>query len=581
MLATLSQNTWHQGEFSPYMSSRYDADIYSKGAETIENWFILPHGGLYYRPGTEYIQEFSTTGLVPSECRSTLFDFARQQQYVLTFVNLKLYITKNKTLVATITTPYTGAELAELRMAQSNDTMIIVHYNHAPYKLLRAGSDTAWTFTTFTMSNIPNWNYGAGAEPIISATRGYPRSVVWHQDRLIFGGLKSLPQTLMASVVSDYGNFDTSTTNDDKAFIATLSSKDVQQIRDMASQINLIIATASGEWEISGGGTDAPLTPTNAEAHQHTEYGISVVPIITVDSELYFNSSDGKSIRNFIYNNVQDRYLSDNKTTIAAHLFDKNTLPTSVAYLRSFRDTQSNLLFVVREDGQMAVLVVDTTQKVLGWSRIKTNGYIRSVVVCECLQHSTDTKPVDSLYLLIERNNKLYQEVMTADRIVLDSFTKLTSGSPTTSWSGVSHLNGYTAKVVADGLVVHDVEITDGTFTTQLPASTVYVGLAYQPIMKSVDATLVFNSQVQKGKTYRKISLAIDFLNSYSCTIDNKFQIPFRKLGDHLLDQPLSPFTGTKIINITGSSKNPSITITVDEPLDCTITNITLKMKVS
>src|SRR5882757_9272493 len=47
--------------------------------------------------------------------------------------------------------PYNAAELAELDVEQSADTMYLAHLNHAPAKLVRGGH-TDWTFSTVSFT---------------------------------------------------------------------------------------------------------------------------------------------------------------------------------------------------------------------------------------------------------------------------------------------------------------------------------------------------------------------------------------------------------------------------------------------
>ena len=49
-----------------------------------------------------------------------------------------------------------------------------------------------------------DWNSEHGYEEVWSSTRGYPRSVTFHEGRLFFGGTKSRPSTLFGSRVSDF-----------------------------------------------------------------------------------------------------------------------------------------------------------------------------------------------------------------------------------------------------------------------------------------------------------------------------------------------------------------------------------------
>src|ERR1700676_2484209 len=51
----VSQTQWTQGELGPYLLARFDNKIYSAGAQTLENFLMLPQGGLMRRPGMKFV----------------------------------------------------------------------------------------------------------------------------------------------------------------------------------------------------------------------------------------------------------------------------------------------------------------------------------------------------------------------------------------------------------------------------------------------------------------------------------------------------------------------------------------------
>lgn len=72
-----------------------------------------------------------------------------------------------------VTTTYTTAELFELDYAQTNDTMYIVHPDHAPAKLTRS-SHIAWTLADVVFTSNPFGTTKAGAQAITAATKANP-----------------------------------------------------------------------------------------------------------------------------------------------------------------------------------------------------------------------------------------------------------------------------------------------------------------------------------------------------------------------------------------------------------------------
>jgi hypothetical protein len=72
------------GEFSPRMALRVDFAKYPNGVETLENYIVLPQGGVTRAPGTRYVAEVKdsskSTRLIP-------FEFSTTQAYMLEFGN--------------------------------------------------------------------------------------------------------------------------------------------------------------------------------------------------------------------------------------------------------------------------------------------------------------------------------------------------------------------------------------------------------------------------------------------------------------------------------------------------------------
>ena len=157
-----------------------------------------------------------------------------------------------------IVSPWTTAQLDEIQVAQSADTMYLVHPDVSPRKLVRT-SNTSWALTAPTFT-APKWN----------ATDKYPRAITFHQQRLWFGGTTAKPQSIFGSKTDDFENF-TVGTNDADALEYAIASYKVNQVQWMSSTEVLLVGTAGGEFKVSGG--NAALTPSNVQVTRQTSYG--------------------------------------------------------------------------------------------------------------------------------------------------------------------------------------------------------------------------------------------------------------------------------------------------------------------
>ena len=83
------QNSFTSGEIGDYLDAREDLDIYNTGANTVENFFVLPQGGLLKRSGFEHIDGVDSSSEADkgfaAHSRLIPFRFSTEQEYVLVF----------------------------------------------------------------------------------------------------------------------------------------------------------------------------------------------------------------------------------------------------------------------------------------------------------------------------------------------------------------------------------------------------------------------------------------------------------------------------------------------------------------
>jgi len=146
---TAAKQNFTSGEITPRLSGRTDLGRYDNAAQLIENFLVQPHGGLGRRPGTKFVREVKTSS---AQTRLIPFQFNVEQAYILEFGNQYFRVYKDGGIVVSggspveFATPYTTAQLDQIKFAQTADVMYIAHPSHAPRKITRT-SHTAWTVT--------------------------------------------------------------------------------------------------------------------------------------------------------------------------------------------------------------------------------------------------------------------------------------------------------------------------------------------------------------------------------------------------------------------------------------------------
>ena len=222
--------------------------------------------------------------------------------------------------------------------------------------------------------NLPGAAVSDWREAAFGTRRGWPCSITFHQDRLVFGGSRSWPSGIWMSRVGRHNNFNIGTGLDDEAIFITLLSQQRQQICTVVSSDNLQILTNVGEWAIS----NKPLTPAAVDIKQHTSVGSvasAYLPPQKVEGATVFISGNKKDIRELSLDDLGENYNANDLCGFAKHLMNS---PIDIAY----NDTDKQL-FVVMADGTMAVLNHNSALGISAWGTYKTDGQFLSVAAMD------------------------------------------------------------------------------------------------------------------------------------------------------------------------------------------------------
>lgn len=157
MRASPLQSSFSEGEWSPLLKGRVESERYKNALAVCQNYVPLVQGPLTRRPGSYYVAEVKTSS---AKTRLVPFEFSVTQAYILEFGNQYIRFYKDEGQIESggspyeISTPYTTADLFDLKFTQSADVLYITHPSYAPRKLTRT-AHTAWTLTTITFLDGP------------------------------------------------------------------------------------------------------------------------------------------------------------------------------------------------------------------------------------------------------------------------------------------------------------------------------------------------------------------------------------------------------------------------------------------
>ena len=436
---------------------------------------------------------------------------------------------------------------------------------------------TAWTSTTVvtvtvnaTLTNTnPKdiWRMG-----LWSGTTGYPSSVVFHEDRLMFAGATDTPQRIDGSNSGDYENFAPTavdgTVTDSNAVGFTLNSNTVNAIQWMApDERGLLVGTAGGEWLVRPSSLGEALSPTNISAKQSTAYGsANIAPAFAGRAALFVQRS-GRKLRELRYFASDDGLEAPDLTLLSEHITE-----SGIKELARQAEPQS-LIWAVRNDGTLACVTYERDMDSLrvGWHRHVLGGVGDSAgsppVVESAAVIPAPDGTRDELWLVVRRYvngaTVRYVEYLTAlftddlaqeDAYFVDGGLSY-DGAATTTFAGLDHLEGETLAVLADGAVHPDVTVASGSVTLNYAASVVHIGYAYESKGQTLRLEAGAQDGTALGKTRRMHRVALLLHRTLGMDIGMNFaqldSIPFRTSAD-IDDAPPALFSGILSENVAG-----------------------------
>lgn len=210
-----------------------------------------------------------------------------------------------------------------------------------------------------------------------SRINGFPSACAFYQDRLVFNGPPSSPQEIDGSMTSLYETFSASGSNaqvsNNNALQFNLASQDLNAIRWIKSNPQgLLLGTAGGEWAVTPGGTNNPISPTNIQANQVSAFGSADVDSILVGNAALYVQRAQRKLRELLYYWQVGNFRSTNISELAQHI----TLPT-LTKIANQKEPHA-VVWGLRSDGQLLTLTYNrddvTFQANAGWARQPLGG---------------------------------------------------------------------------------------------------------------------------------------------------------------------------------------------------------------
>lgn len=224
---------------------------------------------------------------------------------------------------------------------------------------------------------------------------GYPACVTFYSARLWYGGFSKKPLTVYGSEVAEYNNFVIPESNiDDEDPLELTLSEITDPIEWMVGgKTNLYVGNAEGITLINGGGYEIPITATEVNADLANKEGASRAVPTQKDSQVFYISNDRRKVYMFDYDLLTEKFLST----------DLNWLAQDVTRGRlkeiHYKRDDNNIIYALLDNGQMAGLLYNSRESIMGWFPLETNGTVTSM----CTVTRPDGK--DDLFIGVNRAN--------------------------------------------------------------------------------------------------------------------------------------------------------------------------------
>lgn len=553
------------------------------------------------------------------------------------------------------------------------------------------GESAGGSFTIVgTLEATDEWSLGAFSE-----TTGFPGAICFFEERLVYAGTTSQPQTVFFSESGGFDQFNTGA-DDADAMVFTLASSQVNVIRSLVPSRTLIVLTTGAEFSAGSGSNLDPITPTNIQIKRQTTHGTANVSPVTAGSAVLFLQRAKRKIRELQFNFDVDGFIAPDMTILSEHVSEGGFIELAL------QQEPDNIIFAVRADGQLCGMTYRREEQVVAWHRhivagvsgaatitvtdfaniatgttlklTKSDGTsvtftseasgssspssslgfrpnadnnttadniqaainahadftvanpaANVITVTETARagtgflsiESSDTTRLattnqanalvesvavlpgdldeDEVYVVVQRTingaTKRYIERLSdidfgtsaSDAFYVDSGLTY-SGSAATTISGLTHLEGESVTILADGAAHPNKTVSSGAVTLDRSATKAHIGLGYTSLLKTMRIEGGSAQGVSQGAIKRIHDIVVRLFRTVGAKVGssatNNDLIPFRSSADEM-GQALDLFTGDKTIEFpNGYDTDAQVFVKQDQPLPMSVLGIYARLEV-
>ena len=347
--------------------------------------------------------------------------------------------------------------------------------------------------STLSIASTGQWALGAFWDG------NFPGHVAFFDDRLVFANTASNPQSFWMSVAADYLNFaptqvEGQAVTDASAIFGTLNDAGLHAINWLAqADYSLLAATSNGVWRLYA--SEGVLSTASIQARRLDADGAAPVAPVVVGARVFYVGRSGRRVLSLSRDGLSADLTSTDLSLLSEHLFEPGIAGLAVQHAPNLR------LWCQRTDGAVICLDHNAQDQRLGWTRQAFAAGSSILPVQTVALASGDRSAAtgrgteDQLWLINQRyiggawNRAL---VTLADALqhdapdwpghFLDDGLLVITPFPTTTVSGLEHLEGETVRVRAAEEDLGLFTVTGGQVTLPAPKRLISVGQPFESL---------------------------------------------------------------------------------------------------
>ncbi len=448
------------------------------------------------------------------------------------------------------------------------------------FRITATASTTSATATTVVAApdNVAakRWAEGSWSE-----VRGYPATVTFFEERIVYGFSTLDTREVWLSRTGKFEEFDTGLLDADSF---TLSLPTADRGRWLGSLEALAAGTIGGEWRIRSSREDEPLTPKNWSMKEQTTFGSADIGAMEVNEAIIFIDSVARKIREFTWNDTKQKFVSPDLTALAEDI----TLG-GITSLAVQKHPDSIIWLTIASSPYLISMTYEREQNVVAFAEHPLGGDGIAESVCVTPSTSEDVVTLTVRRTINGSTARFIEEMQprdwgsvtsAADSFFVDAGIVDTGGSATIS--GLDHLESEEVSVLGDGAVQASQTVSGGEITINEAADRVVVGLPINWQVSPMRPDVI----TQGGTTRGSIMVVPEIVLSLFATgvsgvkygdgtnqksIDSRTTEPY--------GSPPTLFTGDTdaLVFDGGFNKDMDIVISGSNPLPCTVRGIILR----